>query len=594
MKKFLAVLMVLVALLAVQASAESLPYMQQVMQTRYINLYPLTTESYPEVCITPYYLHSIYEYQSKEPRFVRFPCPEGTLVHEISYDSAYFVDIMQEREYAYAMSEQASFELFLNQCTDENLILADGSEGYAIYLNPSENEANILVAVNDIARGVKLQIRLEDGMMKAMTDQQKIPRLTAWAQSEAQRVTSSMRVERMDTYWSAGRYQGISLVNPKTPGELVTYTIPEMPEVTGLAEPAKPVAFITDVDDSQFEIYVTYAKGIVTEIKIAISDNYSYVESKREDDPTSVFDMTMPDGSTYGVYMHWYDLECSTAYASRVIGTYTPSYSDTARNVYLTMTVSLNGSYWKTVEGCTEDMQRLVSGFQITTGAEVPMYFDVPSYSATNTADQKAPVTQAPATEVPVTPVPASAMPAPAPATDVPGVGSDGSFTFRNGLHWGMTPEEVLATEKKLAFQSEQRVSDRVVGRVLTVKLSKFDVRGVYFFVDNRLAAVEFFYAGSQNGDATYLGNALQNVYGEAEKNAAVLKQLATAIIAVRGKLDGYTNAAFSWFLPNGTAIQLFDLGGGFDLFYADATVDIDAALAPVTPTPIPYDTYGL
>ncbi len=586
MKKFLAVLMVLVALLAVQASAEPLPYMGQVAQTRYVNLYPLTIESYPEVCITPYYLHSIYEYQSKEPRFLRFPCPEGTLVHEISYDSAYFVDITREREYGYAMSEQASFELFLNQCTDESLILADGSEGYAIYLNPSENEANILVAVNDIARGVKLQIRLADGMMKAMTDQQKIPQLTAWAQGEVQRVMSSMRVERMDTYWSAGRYAGISLLNPKNPGEVVTYTIPEMPEIAG--QP-KPVAFITDVDDSQFEIYVTYAKGIVTEIKIAISDNYSYVESKREDDPTSVFDMTTPDGSTYGVYMHWYNLECSTAYASRVIGTYTPSYSDTARNVYLTMSVSLNGSYWTTVDGCTEDMQKLVSGFQVTTGNATPMYFDVPTYSATNTADQQATVIQ-----TPITPVPATATPAPAPATDVPGVGSDSSFTFRNGLHWGMTPEEVLATEKKLAFQSEQPVSDRVIGRILTVKLSKFDVRGVYFFVDNQLAAVEFFYVGSQNGDATYLGNALQSVYGETEKNAPVLKQLATAIIAVRGKLDGYANAAYSWLLPSGTAIQLFDLGGGFDLFYADATVDIDTALAPVTPTPIPYDTYGL
>ncbi len=588
MKKFLAVLMVLVALLAVQASAESLPYMQQLKHPYYSNVYLLTTESYPEVCITPYYLSSIYS-KYKEPVFLRFPCPEGTYAYEIAPQSAYFRNVTQERMYTYTMREQASFELFLNDCTDENLIVADGSEGYAIYLIPSENAARIMIAVNEIARGVKLQIRLEDGMMAALSDEQKTSQLTEWALSELQRVLNSMKIEHMDTYWSAGRYQGLALLNSDLPGYIMTYTIPEMPKFTGL--PA-PVPFITEVSNYRTIMYITYSEEKTAEFEIEIT-SYSAPEHYREEDPASVFDMTMPDGSNYAVYMHWYENEhASLAFVSRLLRTYT--LGNSVRNVYLGIKVELRGLHWETAEECAEHLKQILSGVQITAVDKLPMYFDVPSYSATNTADQKAPVTQAPATEVPVTPLPASAMPAPAPATDVPGVGSDGSFTFRNGLHWGMTPEEVLAIEQKLAFQSEQRVSDRVVGRVLTVKLSKFDVRGVYFFVDNRLAAVEFFYAGTQNGDATYLGNALQNVYGEAEKNAAVLKQLATAIIAVRGKLDGYTNAAFSWFLPNGTAIQLFDLGGGFDLFYADATVDIDAALAPVTPTPIPYDTYGL
>ena len=158
-----------------------------------------------------------------------------------------------------------------------------------------------------------------------------------------------------------------------------------------------------------------------------------------------------------------------------------------------------------------------------------------------------------------------------------------------------MTPEEVLAAEQQTAFVQEVPLTDHLVGRALSVKVSNFDVTGVYYFVDNGLAAVDFYPATAKNEDVAYLGNALKEVYGDTSLlDAAIQEKLYTVIAAARGSLDGIELPKYGWCPQDGTVIVMFHHHGTFDLIYADSTVDVNAALAESTPTPAPYNTNGL
>lgn len=575
MKKWYALLLVLALLLAsVPAGADSLPYMRQVEQTVFPYSGPvLTTESYPEVCLSPYMLTKTYVNQDKEPLFACFPCPANTLMKTFAQQHAHFLDLTAKLRYHYEMEENASFESFLSECADKSQILADGSEGYALYLNPQNNEAYALIVVKEIAPDAGLRIELTGNMDDNLSDEERVAPLTEWAQGEVQRVMSSLTVQRMDTPWSTNRYQGVSLLSTRVPGDILTYTLPETIQIPGLPD---PTVFINWVNKDSFCLCALFgdAKTMLIVTKI---DTFSKVEHQRASAPDSVFTVTMPDGTSYDVYMDWspYNNTCDTAYVSRPIGTYNE------KPLYLTLEVDLYRLAWTSAEELTAHLQTILAGLELTSGNAVPMADSAAPYASATAAMETPMLTEAPA------------APEQAAAPEAPAEG-DG-FTFRNGLHWGMTPEEVLAAEQQTAFVQEVPLSDHIVGRALSVKVSNFDVTGVYYFVDNGLAAVDFYPATAKNEDVSYLGNALKQVYGDTSLlDAAIQEKLYTVIAAARGSLDGIELPKYGWCPQDGTVIIMFHHHGTFDLIYANTTVDVNVALAVSTPTPVPYNTNGL
>ena len=105
----------------------------------------------------------------------------------------------------------------------------------------------------------------------------------------------------------------------------------------------------------------------------------------------------------------------------------------------------------------------------------------------------------------------------PTPAPTAP---SDGTFTFRNSIHWAMSPEQVReATETGIQMEERSQESWSVLYSVGRVEVSRFFADLVYIFQDRQLNMILYaFDRGEPQSSYTYLTGALGSVYGEPEK----------------------------------------------------------------------------
>ena len=96
----------------------------------------------------------------------------------------------------------------------------------------------------------------------------------------------------------------------------------------------------------------------------------------------------------------------------------------------------------------------------------------------------------------------------------------ESAFTFRNGLHWGMTPEEVLAAEGRTAFDAEGSLGPITKALLLAdISVSKYTASGACLFVDGKLAGIlidPYMMVNNNEEDVEYLRQALSTVYGAA------------------------------------------------------------------------------
>ena len=228
-----------------------------------------------------------------------------------------------------------------------------------------------------------------------------------------------------------------------------------------------------------------------------------------------------------------------------------------------------DGCAWTDFEGMLASLVKVMSDLQVYEGQAVRSYREEAAY----------PAAMLPAAEK---------ASAPAEAQTASGSG----FTFRNGLHWGMSPEEVLAAEGVSQFAYTKPISDRMMIQDLLVNLSKFISDGAYIFVDNRLVMTAFSIESSSADDAAYLAAALEQVYGPGTRGGALDSKLVRIVEFLGGTVDGVDEVTCTWSVQNGTIIQLIIHDNIIELCYLDTTADVDAALS--TPTPEPLNVNGL
>ncbi|MCH5286985.1 MAG: zinc ribbon domain-containing protein [Christensenellaceae bacterium] len=373
-----AVLMLAVSLPLCASAEESLPYMQQLSQTQYINVSLLTTDSYPEVCIMPYYFSSAFISQYKAPYFMHFPCPGNTFAADFNEYSATFLDMEYYRQYTYIAQESYAYETFLNNCDVDEYIIADGTGGVAIYIEPDSYRARALIGVSGIEKSTKLEIRFTDSSLKNKSAQQVVELLTEQISAEVARIQASLTVELADHYWTEGRYAGFSVMNltRNTENISLTYTLPEG-------------YYVTKVDNSDVSIATVRGErdALVASFDM---ETYSYVNSRLEEEPEHVMTATFDDVE-YRIYYHWYNEKILSAKVDRVLST-TAGYSgdDT---LYLTIDLDPEGDYeWTSIEAMEADLATIVSGIQISVGESVTDYHDATPYAAAAvTAAQEAP-----------------------------------------------------------------------------------------------------------------------------------------------------------------------------------------------------------
>ena len=143
------------------------------------------------------------------------------------------------------------------------------------------------------------------------------------------------------------------------------------------------------------------------------------------------------------------------------------------------------------------------------------------------------------------------------------------AFRFRDGIRWGMNPEQVKALETEA--MTERTLQDWSV--MLTnekVAVSRFTADLVFMFRQDRLMMITYeFQRQDAEGDFRYLTGALSSVYGDkAEASPEKIKTLMDAINPNRYRTEAITQAC-GWTAADGTAVYLYFFSpGAFAVMY--------------------------
>ena len=147
-------------------------------------------------------------------------------------------------------------------------------------------------------------------------------------------------------------------------------------------------------------------------------------------------------------------------------------------------------------------------------------------------------------------------------------------FSFRNGIGWGMQPEEIR--EREGVDMIERSQADwSIMDSQQPVEVSRFHADLVYMFHQNQLKMITYDFGQEGTGsDFQYLQGALAAVYGEMrEADAGEVVQLMDQIY------PGYYSEPLlqqvcGWTAEDGTPIYLYYYAdGAFAILYASAEI---------------------
>ena len=132
---------------------------------------------------------------------------------------------------------------------------------------------------------------------------------------------------------------------------------------------------------------------------------------------------------------------------------------------------------------------------------------------------------------------------------------SPDAFRFREGIRWGMNPQQVKALESE---NMVERVLQDWAIMVTTEKVavSRFTADLVFIFRQEQLKMIVYeFQRQDAENDFQYLTGALCSLYGEQkEADPSMVRVLMDAVNPGRYQADGLTKA-YGWLLSDGTAV---------------------------------------
>ena len=349
------------AALAGAEEAAELPYLETEDQDVYIGDKVLTEASYPQVVISPYSAYSLFGRDSDEPWYVVFPCPEGMRCSGFRTDEADFLMLDRDNacEMYYNATDRYSYEVFLEDCEDENNILLDGSDGIAAYIEPDKGRAYALFGLTEIAKTAKLLVQLHVQGLRSMEDAEKAELLKNRITDEIARLQASMTCVKSDKFWTDGAYKGVKMYNESVNGEIVTVDLPEISFSLEDADVSGQV-FPVSIGRNSIECYVCKDRAKTVELEYAV-DTYSYVYYNREE--SEITKVTLSDGNEWGIYVaNERDGKPYSVHAARVLNT-VEEYGE-EKPVYLTVQISASntGSDWPDLDAFVKDLDVIAQG----------------------------------------------------------------------------------------------------------------------------------------------------------------------------------------------------------------------------------------
>lgn len=145
-----------------------------------------------------------------------------------------------------------------------------------------------------------------------------------------------------------------------------------------------------------------------------------------------------------------------------------------------------------------------------------------------------------------------------------------GVFQFRNGITWGMTPEQVQTIEQTPMIERKQDLWSVLYTRS-RVEVSRYSADLVFMFRENSLKMITYDF-GTTAGDGSYgyLIGALSEVYGEGlTPDAAQIVTLMDQIYPGFYTAERLTNP-HGWLADDGTRVYLYYYAeGAFAILYA-------------------------
>ena len=309
MKKLLIACAASLMLTGAAVSAEELPYLRELPQYNYYSTTLLTEESYPEVCITPEYPSiMLSDYYDGEPLFLCFAGPEGASPEHFDNDEAGYIDEDQQIQYYYQVAESASFEEFINEAAEDDYILLDGSDGTAARIDPDKNAAYGMIKTTEFGKSSKLYIKIVlDSLSTKMPLETRVGALTEAILPEVERVSGAMRYEVFDSYWSAGKFGGVKLLDYDFQ-TLMTVAFPSMELTAGDGSKLTGTYIPTRLRGNDFSGLIYFGKGLNADLDIEY-DTYSYAQYQLEENADDVFTHTFDSGNEWIVYISNRDSE---------------------------------------------------------------------------------------------------------------------------------------------------------------------------------------------------------------------------------------------------------------------------------------------
>ena len=145
-------------------------------------------------------------------------------------------------------------------------------------------------------------------------------------------------------------------------------------------------------------------------------------------------------------------------------------------------------------------------------------------------------------------------------------------FRFRDGIRWGMTPEQVKILEPE-EMTERSRLNWTVMITREKVAVSRFTADLLFMFRDSRLQIIAYeFQRQTSSSDFRYITGALKSVYGEqTEADPLIISNLMDAINPNHYKLD-QIDEAVCWRTGDGTGIYQFFYGNDrFAILYVSS-----------------------
>ena len=363
MKRLLALALVAMLLASAFAFAEERPYMRQIQQDNYVYTLFIAPESYPEARLSLDYLDSIFCGYS-EPWVIRFGAPENC--YPISFDvmDCSYIDGSNGTLYIYQALEDSSFESLLYECENDDCIVADGSDGYAAYVEPERGFAYGQVALPEISEAAMLYIVIYMGdLLYYETDADCAAILAEAISAECAHVMNEKTAQLEEDFWSANAHCGLKMPSLDREGDMLVFDFPTLPVASEDGSIVDAEAYLYALEDNDACLCAVAGENAIN-LEVELT-TYSYLESEKEDDPGNCTTVTVADGTLFDVYL--YDMAESGAtslvYCSTLLAE--DAGYDQDENLYLQFTFDSDELEWTSVEEIEAMLETVMQGVRI-------------------------------------------------------------------------------------------------------------------------------------------------------------------------------------------------------------------------------------